>query len=78
MPIEESDTDISAYGSLGNTIVETESSTELVKSLEVDDLIFLSVPTARTLNSHVHEECIRPNTLVVSLAYLLLKYREII
>lgn len=64
MPIEES------------KYVDTESSAKLATDLEVDDLIFLPASDIKALNSHNYKEWLRPSTLVVSFAYLLLKYHE--
>lgn len=68
------DTDMSAFESLGNVIVET--SIGLVTGPEINDLVFLLEQPTEILNSYVHEKNLRPNTHVVSLAHLLFEYRE--
>lgn len=55
---------------LGDVITETKCSIELTTNLEIDYLTFLPEPTTEAFNSHI------PKTPIVSLAYLLLKYRE--
>lgn len=76
MSFEESRYRHARFESLSDIVIETESSIELVTDLEIDDPIVLPEPTIEALNTHVHEENLRPCSHIVSLTHILLKYYE--
>lgn len=61
--------------SIGDVIIEIEFNIKLVTKLEIDNSIFLLEPT-KNHSIPIHEKNMRLNTLLISLAQLLLKYCE--
>lgn len=72
MPLEEPDIDMFAFKSINNVMIKTGSSIELVTDPVVGDHILLPEPMTEVIDSHIHEESLRPSTTVVSLAHVCL------
>lgn len=73
--LKSSDTDVFAFESISDVMIETESSLELITYLE---LMIWSLCQSQTQkhSSYIHEKSLRPSTHVLSLDHVLFRYHR--
>lgn len=74
--LEESTHDMPASKKTSDVMDQTKSHIELVTNPELDDQSLLPEPNTEALNSHLHEESLKPITPSILLAPHMLKYHE--